>query len=166
MSDLHWVEYACTQNTNFLFDQDIQILRVVKLLGYTGGNRLLILERHWENTYHVSFGVEWQIADWLCLRAGYEPRPTSMPKRYFDLTFPVENLKIYSCGAGIKLTSMMDVDLSFSYLKGSKQEIPNNTSQIMNATDFTKIIYNPFAGLNHEIDTEVYLIGINFNYKW
>lgn len=166
MCDFHWVDWSVIEKDVFVFDQDIQILRVARILGYLGTKRELILERHWEDTYHVSFGAEWQLTDWLCLRAGYEPRPTSVPDRYYDLTCPVQDWKIYSGGAGIKLNPRMSVDLAFSYLKGDEFKLPNNTSLNLNATDFTNIVYNPYAGLNYEQDTEAYLVYVNFNYKW
>jgi long-subunit fatty acid transport protein len=166
MCDFHWADWSAIKKDVFVFDQDIQILKVARLLGYPGKANELILERRWEDTYHVSVGAELQLADWLCLRAGYEPRPSSIPKRCYDMTWPVQNLKIYSCGAGIKLTSQMDVDLVLSYVKGVDWKIPHNASVNLTNSNFTKVIYNPYAGLNYEQDTEVYLFGINFNYKW
>jgi Long-chain fatty acid transport protein len=100
MCDFHWTDWTCADKDSFVFDQDIQILKVAKLLGYTGGNRVLVLERHWKKTQHFSFGAEFQLFDWLSLRAGYEPRPTSVPKKYYDLTWPVQDWKIYTCGWG------------------------------------------------------------------
>lgn len=166
MCDLHWVNWSAIKKDVFVFDQDIQLFKVARLLGYPGAANELILERNWNDTYHVSAGAEYQLFDWLCLRVGYEPRPTSVPSRYYDLTWPVQSWKIYSCGAGIKLTSQMSVDLAFSYLKSDDFKLPNNTSLICNTTVFTKIIYNPFAGLDYKQDTEAYLALVNFNYKW
>ena len=166
MCDFHWTDWTCADKDVFVFDQDIQILRVAKLLGYTGGNRQLILERHWKKTQYFSFGAEFQLFDWLSLRAGYEPRPSSIPKKYYDLTWPVQDWKIYTCGAGIRLNPRMSIDIAYAYLKGDEFKLPNNTSQILNSTNFTKIIYNPYAGLDYEQDTVAHLISINFNYKW
>jgi long-subunit fatty acid transport protein len=166
MCDLHWADWSVIKKDVFVFDQDIQILQVARLLGYPGAKNELILERNMKDTYHVSFGAEWQLTDRFCLRAGYEPRPTSVQERYFDLTLPVQSWKIYSCGAGIRLTYEISVDLALSYLKGDKIKIPNNTSKFLNSTNFTHIIYNPYAGLNYEQETEAYLALINITYKW
>lgn len=166
MCDFHWVNWSAIKRDVFVFDQDIQLLKVVKLLGYTGGDRKLILERHWEDTCHVSYGAEFQLFDWLSLRAGFEPRPSSVPDKYYDLTWPVQDWKIYSGGLGIKVNDKVSVDLGYSYLVGKNRKIPNNKSRIFNSTDFTKIIYNPYAGLNYEQDTEAHLILVNLNYVW
>jgi long-subunit fatty acid transport protein len=166
MCDLHWVDWSVHKKDVFKFDQDIQLFRVTKLLGYSGGDDTLVLERHWKDTWHVSFGTEYQLFNWLCLRAGYEPRKSSIPDKYYDLTWPIHDWKMYTCGAGIKLASNMDIDFAFAYLTGKEYKLPNNTSQILNSTDFTKIVYNPYAGLDYKQKTEGYLISINFNYKW
>ena len=47
----------------FVFDQEIQLLQLVKMLGYTGGNDTLVLKRNFEDTWHWSVGLEYDILD-------------------------------------------------------------------------------------------------------
>ncbi|MCB2149457.1 MAG: outer membrane protein transport protein, partial [Deltaproteobacteria bacterium] len=65
MADLHWADWSVLNQDKFVFDQDIQLLQLVKLLGYTGGNDTLILERNFKDTWHWSVGLEYDILDWL-----------------------------------------------------------------------------------------------------
>ena len=44
MADLHWADWSVLNQDQFIFDQDIQLLKLVKMLGYTGGNDTLISE--------------------------------------------------------------------------------------------------------------------------
>ena len=55
------------------------------------------------------------------------------------------------------------LDLGFTYIT-SKVKINFNQSKLFNSTNFTDIIYNPFAGLEYESETTAYIIA--FNMTW
>jgi long-subunit fatty acid transport protein len=126
-------------------------------MGYTGGNNALVVERDMEDTWHWSVGIEYQALDWLALRAGYEKRPTSTQKDYWDAIYFLPDMEFYGAGVGFRLPKDVKIDLGVGYLRNESMKIDNNESTNMNSTDFTRIVYNPFAGLDYEQETYIYI---------
>jgi len=157
MFDLHWADWSVIEDDHFDFDQDIQVFRLAKLLGYTGGNRALVVERDMEDTWHWSVGMEYQATDWLSLRAGYENRPTSAQKDLWDALYFLPDMDFYGAGVGLHLPKDVHIDIGLGYLVNDSITIANNESSNMNSTDFTDIVYNPYAGLDYEQETALYL---------
>jgi len=182
LCDLHWTEWSAWEDTEIVFDQKIQLLRLAKLMGYTKGSDRLVIANNFKNTWHVSYGLEYQIVDNFALRLGYEARPTSVRNEYFG-PVPMPDMKIYSIGFGLKLDDMRkkkpkdamefqhqtskpcSIDFCFTYLE-SHYEVKSDSSVNLNSTVFTNAVYNPYAGLDYEIDIESYVISINMNFKW
>ncbi len=164
--DYHWNNTSVVRKERFVMDQDLQILEVARFLGYPGEANELTLKRKWKDVDHFSFGTEIQVHDRLVLRAGYEPRPTAIPKETYDLTLPIQSWDIYSLGAGVSVGSRLTIDAAFSYLKGRRFKIPNDTSSLMNSTELSGIIYNPYAGLDYEQDTEAYIVFVSATWSF
>ena len=57
------------------------------------------------------------------------------------------------------------LDLGFSYIT-SEYKVNFNQSKNFNSTNFTDMIYNPFAGLEYEMKTTIYIISLNQTYYW
>lgn len=157
MFDLHWANWSVVEEDRFEFDQDIQLFRLAKLMGYTGGNRALVVQRRMADTWHWSVGMEYQATDWLSLRAGYSKRPTSARKDLWDALYFMPDVDFYGAGIGLQLPKKMKLDLGLGYLVNKSLEIDNNESTNMNSTDFTRIVYNPYAGLDYKQETAIYL---------
>lgn len=157
MADLHWANWSVLKRDEFIFDQDIQLLQLVKMLGYTGGNDTMILTRNFKDTWHWSVGLEYDILDWLTFRCGYERRETSVRPELFDLMYALPDLENFGAGFGIKLKNGVVIDIAAGYIINESYEVPNNTSTNMNSTDFTDPVYNPYAGLDYEQKTATYL---------
>jgi long-subunit fatty acid transport protein len=157
LADLHWANWSVLKEDRLEFDQDIQLLKIVKLLGYTGGNHTLVIQRDFKDTLHWSVGTEIQLLDWLCLRMGYEQRETSVQDRLYDLLYALPDLENYGAGLGIKLKNGISIDLAFAYIVSQGFKVPDNTSTNLNSTEFTNPVYNPYAGLDYEQDTVTYM---------
>jgi long-subunit fatty acid transport protein len=157
LADLHWANWSVLNEDRFVFDQDIQLLRLVKMLGYTGGNDTLVLERNFEDTWHWSVGLEYDILDWLTFRCGYERRVTSVQPELFDLMYALPDLENFGAGFGIRLKSGLTIDIAGGYVINESYSVPSNTSTNMNSTDFTHPVYNPYAGLNYNQKTVTYM---------
>jgi len=155
--DLHWADWSAVKEDRFEFDQDIQLFRLAKLMGYTGGNRALVVQRRMEDTWHWSVGMEYQATNWLSLRAGYSKRPTSTQKDLFDALYFMPDVDFYGAGIGLRLPKKMKLDLGLGYLVNKSKKIDNNESTNLNSTDFTKIVYNPYAGLDYEQELEIFM---------
>lgn len=161
MCDAHWIDYSETKEWTLTFDQAIQPLQVAKLVGHTDGSDTLALTRAMEDEIHMSYGAELQVLEWLFLRCGYENRKTSVNPAYFDLMAPIPDLDFYGAGIGIKLKSGVEIDLSAGYLVSDRWNVPNNTSDNLNSTDFTDAVYNPYGGLDVSGEMEVKLLAAN-----
>lgn len=156
-SDLHWANWSVQKEDRFVFDQNIQLLQFVKVLGYTGGNRALVAQRNFKDTWNWGAAAELRLFDWLYLRGGYERRNSSAPPGFYDMLHPMPDLDSYGTGLGIKLKNGVEIDLGFGYMVSKTFRIENNGSVNINSTDFTKPVYNPYAGLNYEQKMRVYL---------
>ncbi|MGB9498829.1 MAG: OmpP1/FadL family transporter [Dissulfuribacterales bacterium] len=157
--DLHWAQWSSTQEDNFQTDQDIQLLQLVKMLGYTGGHRNLIIQRQLKDTLHWSAALEYQLTRKLELRCGYEFRPTSVQDKLYDSQYFVPDLHNIGIGAGVKLPHGVTLDVGLSCLFNPSKKTPNNSSTNMNSTDFFYPIYNPYAGLNVEQKTYIWMLS-------
>ncbi|MCF8025074.1 MAG: outer membrane protein transport protein [Desulfobacteraceae bacterium] len=155
--DVHWADWSVVEEDRFEFDQNIHLFRFAKLMGYTGGNSALVVKRDMKDTWHWSVGMEYQLFDFLSLRAGYEKRPTSARKDLWDALYFVPDMEFYGAGLGVHLPHDVKIDLGFGYLFNKELTIENNESTNMNSTDFTNIVYNPYAGLDYEQETEIYI---------
>ena len=160
LADLHWANWSVIQQDRFVFDQDLQLLKFVKVLGYSGGNDALVMTRKFKDTWNWGVGIEYQALDWLSLRMGYERRKSSTRDNYFDLLYAIPDLDSYGAGFGLKLKNDTVVDVGFGYQVSKGYRVPNNGSVNLNSTLFTKPVYNPYAGLNYEQDTEVFLASV------
>ena len=155
--DIHYNRWSVVQQDNFQVDQDIQLLQLVKMLGYGGGHRNLIIQRQLEDTIHWSAAIEYQLKPNLALRCGYEFRPTSVQDELYDSQYFVPDLHNVGIGAGVNLPHGISLDVGLGCLFNRSKKIPNNSSTNMNSTDFFYPVYNPYAGLDVEQETYFWL---------
>lgn len=159
MADIHWADWSALKADSFVFDQDIQLLEVVRMLGYTGGDDTLVIERNFEDSWHWSVGLELELLDWLVFRCGYERRITSVQPEMYDLLYALPDLENYGLGFSIRFKSGVTIDLAAGYIINESFKVSNNSSINLNSTDFTNPVYNPYAGLNYEQKTVTYMGG-------
>lgn len=159
--DVKWANWSVLKRDKFVFDQDIQLLRLVKMLGYTYGNRTMILKRNFRDTWDWGIGLKYQLLDNLELRMGYEWRKTPVRHELFDLMYALPSLHCFGGGVGITLPNKMQVDLAFEYIVNKGFSVANDSSTNLNSVDFTDVVYNPYAGLDYEQDTETYMGSLN-----
>jgi long-subunit fatty acid transport protein len=157
--DANWVDWSVMKDNNFEFDQQIQLLQLVKMLGYTGGHYNLIVKRDLKDTISWSTGLEYQVNQKLELRCGYEWRPTSVQDNLYDLQLFFPDLHFVGIGAGLKLPHDTIADIGVGYFFNPSHKVPNNSSDNLNSTDFFKPVYNPYAGLDYEQETNIYIIS-------
>ncbi len=165
MIDLHWADWSVAKETRLTFDQDIQLLQLVKLLGYAEGNRDLVMQNDFEDSLDPSIAIEYQLSKKLTLRCGYSKRTTSVQKELRDLlgnTMP--DMNFFGAGVGLTLPNNHKIDLSFgAMINDGKSKIANNTSTNLNSTDFFRPVYNPYAGLDVEQDMAIYLVSLGLS---
>ncbi|MBC2716166.1 MAG: hypothetical protein HF978_12735 [Desulfobacteraceae bacterium] len=161
--DVQWAQWSIIQEDNFQTDQDIQLLQLVKMLGYTGGHRNLIIPRELKDTLHWSAGLEYQLKPNLALRCGYEFRPTSTRANLYDQQYFVPDLHNIGVGVGVKLPHGVTLDIGLGYAFNHSNKIPNNSTQNLTSTDFFIPVYNPYAGLDVEQKLEIFTFAVAVN---
>jgi len=157
LADVHWADWSTLKEDRFVFDQDIQLLQLVKVLGYTGGNRSLVLPREFKDTWHWSVGLQYRFTDWLTVFLGYERRPTSVSPAHFDNIYSLPDLDSYGGGCSLTFENGLQLDLGFAYLVNDAYVVGANGSDLLNSTDPFKPVYNPYAGLIYRQKTETYM---------
>ena len=179
--DANWTEWSAWKSLEIVFDRDMALLQLARLSGYQGGSNRLVIINGFKDTWHLSYGVEIMASDHLTLRLGYEDRPTSNTAEYFG-PVPLGDIKLYSAGIGIKhnepprkYKGLIDlihqalapdyVDLGVTYMTSS-YTCNYNESVNFNNTEFTKMIYNPFAGLTYEQNTTAWFLSLKQSYVW
>lgn len=158
--DVHWADWSSWTGQEVTFDQDISLLRFARLSGYGYPVNQMAYYQKFDDTIHWSTGIEIIPSDMLTFRFGYELRPTSMDEAYYDAMAGLPDLHNFGSGLGITLENGVVIDVSLTYMIGEKVTIPNNTSVLMNSTDWTKPVKNPYVGLDFNQEMTVYAIGV------
>jgi len=163
MCDLHWIDYSATSTYTMVFDQDLHTFMVSKFVGHLDGDNRLILDMDMKDETHLSFGLEYQLLDWLAVRCGYEDRKTSVNMDYFSLLAPLPDTDYYGLGMGINLKSGLKIDLAVGYITSGRWHVPNNTSKNLNSTEFIDSVYNPYAGMDVSGSIRATIVSANFS---
>lgn len=71
--------------------------------------------KHWKDVWRFNVGVEYDVLDWLTLRAGYVFDQSPMTEKYEDYLVPTDDRHIYSFGVGFKWDAWT-LDLSYAYI--------------------------------------------------
>jgi long-subunit fatty acid transport protein len=165
MCDLHWANWISTKSYTLQFEPEDQsplaVLQLANILGYhldPNTPNTLIYEKELNPTWHISFGLEYQLKECLALRMGYENRKSNTDDAYFDLlTMP--DIDFYGAGLGWKMKQGVELDLGFGYMVNSGSTIHNGISQNLN--QLHSPIYSPYAGQNCETTFEAYFLSMN-----
>lgn len=181
--DAHWTDWEAWPALEIQFDQKIQMFRFVRMLGYTGGPKTMIVNFGLENTWHLSYGLEIRPIKKLAIRFGYEPRPSSVPDDQFG-PLPMADMEIMSAGFGLvieekpkpKPGNMHDlmkqmqhptaIDFTVTCVKQKDKHVGFNESTGMNSVEFTNIVYNPYAGLEFDQEMTTWVFLLNQVFKW
>lgn len=155
--DAGYTNWSVQDKMDLHFDQEIQAFKLAKLLAYPYGNYDLVTTLGLKDTIDYGIGVEYKLNNKLTLRCGYERRPTSVPKKYYGL-LPFPDLDYYAAGFGLKLPHQTTLNVALGLMINTSYTVPDNGSTNLNSTDFTNLVYNPYAGLNYKQRTTI-IIG-------
>lgn len=160
--DYKWTETSVWDEFAFYFDENIQVLQVLSLVGINGVQpNALIIPRGYEDASNFAFGVEYRYSDSLALRAGYEPRKSGIPKDKLDFLIPLGDFDLYGVGFEYKLSPSQIVDVALGYAK-SDQKIPSGSSTNGNSAILDNFVYNPSAGLDVRSTLEATLLEFSY----
>lgn len=167
--DVKWVDYDVLEELRFEFDQNLDYLVLASVVNQTadlyygqlGGDFAdpdeLRLQRQYESVVDWSVGFEYQFNDNLKLRAGYEPRSSSIPEQRQDLLIPMGEAKLYTLGFGYRLEQNTELDVGFGYLV-SEIHIDPGESRNSNSSLEGDVVYNPYRDLaiDHRLDAYIF----------
>ncbi len=83
-------------------------------LDLTAGNSVIPLPKHWRDTYLFSLSAEYQVLDWLTLRAGVSYETSPMNPDYAEYLLPTNGRFNYGIGAGFHKDNWA-IDLAYNY---------------------------------------------------
>ncbi len=66
--------------------------------------------------WNLGIGIEYSATDRLKLRAGYEPRSSSIPDGKRNTMVPINNAQLFGLGVGYRFDADTDLDLSVAFL--------------------------------------------------
>ena len=157
LADLHWANWSLWQQQRLVFDQKIQPLQSAKFMGSNSGPYQIVQNLYLKDSLDWSVGMEYQMLDWLMLRAGYENRKSSVPDEYFGVGTALADLNYLGTGLGIKLKNDIDIDLAFAYVFSPTYTSPSNSSKSMNSTSLVDATSSSYPGLNYEQNFAIFL---------
>lgn len=71
--------------------------------------------KRWRDTWRFNTGIEYDVLDWMTLRAGYVWDQSPMTEKYEDYLVPTDDRNIYSVGMGLHWDSWT-VDMAYAYI--------------------------------------------------
>lgn len=142
-ADVSYADWAKWNQLTFEFDQSVKLLEMARLFGYAN-SRQATFKMGFKSVVNYSFGTQINVTKNLSLRAGYEPRKSSIPGDKMSLLAPLPDTRLKSLGLRYRFDSGAEVNLTGSYIKGS-YNIPARSDCNLNCDDFFNLIYNPYA---------------------
>ncbi|MED5620506.1 OmpP1/FadL family transporter [Ideonella sp. BN130291] len=162
--DAGWTNWKRWDKLTFQFDKQINLLMMARLFGQTDPSKLVI-PRGYKNTVDYSAGLQVQLTDKIVVRAGYEPRKSSIPTNKMDLIAPLPDITVKSLGLGYQLKEGTRIDVAASYASATFN-LPAETSCNLNCSNFFNVIYNPYAGLDVSGGIRIRYFGIQLTHPF
>lgn len=158
--DANWSNWKRWDKLTFQFDQSIKLLEMARIFGQADSTKLVI-QRGYRNTIDYGVGLQLNVTDEIALRAGYQPRKSSVPENKIDLISPLPDITIKSLGVGYAAKDGTRIDVGASYASG-RFHVPPDGSCNLNCTNFFNAVYNPYAGLDVNGGIRIRYFGVAF----
>jgi len=159
-ADVSYADWAQWNELTFKFDQSIKLLEMARLFGHPNSNQATF-PMGFKSIVNYSFGAQLNVTKKLSLRAGYEPRKSSIPGDKMSLLAPLPDTVLRSVGLRYKFDNGSELNLAASYMKGS-YNIPARSNCNLNCDGFFNIIYNPYAATSIAGDLKVRYAGLSW----
>lgn len=163
-ADYKFTEWSEWKNIPVEFSDSIGVIFLASLLqpeAAPAGGKQVNFPLGLEDTWNLSLGVEYQWNDKLAIRAGYEDRPSSIPKESRSPLLPIGDTTLYSLGANYKMSENENFEFAIGTMK-SKVHMPGNTSKLGNYEDYRVFIYNPYSGNDITARLDVLLLEMSY----
>lgn len=159
-ADVSYADWAQWKEITFRFDRSIKMLELARLFGYTDSTKATF-QMGFRSVVNFGFGAQLFVTPKLTLRAGFEPRKSSIPGDKMSLLAPLPDTKLRSLGLRYRFDNGSELNLAASYLTG-KYNIPARSDCNLNCDGFFNVIYNPYAATDVAGKLVVRYAGLSF----
>ena len=163
MFDIKWQNWSAIDRQSIEFGSNLKTLALFATQYSDSAKQSadqIVIEKHFDDTINYGIGMEYQLYESLCLRTGYEYRPTASSEEYFDLvSLPTTHL--IGGGIGYRLKKRLKIDFGIGFMFNTRDTISANTSNNINIADDP--IHSPYPGQNYHLDIHAYILSANIS---
>ncbi|MBA56731.1 MAG: aromatic hydrocarbon degradation protein [Pseudomonadales bacterium] len=160
--DAKWTDWAVWDGLKVEFDKPLDFTKLATLVSSYSELTELTIPRHYKSVWNWAFGVEYQYSNRLALRAGYEPRKSSIPDDKQDVLLPLGDADLYTVGFEWRMPGDKILEVGVGYMTASA-DVPAGSSTNANSSDhFNNFIYNPYAGTDFSSSAQAYLFELSY----
>lgn len=176
--DLGWTDFDKWNELVLEFDRPVSFLSSAKIMGPgLVTDTTLRQPLGFKSVWSPAFGFAYDLNSRIQLRAGYEPRATSIPDEKRSIQAPLGFMNMYSVGMGYQWDKDTVVDFSLAFMqsketiKADPQGSENtgnypNSSDALNRNCLTCTVTNPYPGLDVKTSFTVGAAGITYRTKF
>jgi long-subunit fatty acid transport protein len=161
MLDIKWQNWSAIDRQSIEFGSDLKTLALYSTQ-YPENERpsanQIVIEKHFDDTFNYGVGLEYQLYESLCVRTGYEYRPTASSDEYFDLT-TLPTTHLIGAGVGIRMKKRLTINLGLGFIFNTRDTIKANTSNNLNIADDP--IHSPYPGQDYYLDIHSFILSAN-----
>jgi len=176
--DLGWTDFDKWDYLELKFDRPVSFLSSAKILapGLVTDTSLK-QPLGFKSVWSPAFGFGYDLNSRVQLRAGYEPRATSIPDEAMSIQAPLGFAELYTMGMGYVWDKDSVVDFSIAFMQ-SKETIYadpqeqndvgpySNSSNALNRNCLTCTVTNPYPSLDVRTKLTIGAVGITYRTKF
>ena len=176
--DLGWTDFDKWDYLELQFDRPVSFLSSAKILAPgLVTDTTLKQPLGFKSVWSPAFGFAYDMNSRVQLRAGYEPRATSIPDDAMSVQAPLGFAELYSLGMGYIWDKDSVVDFSIAFMQ-SKETIYadpqeendvgpySNSSNSLNRNCLTCTVTNPYPSLDVRTKLTIGAVGITYRTKF
>lgn len=176
--DAGWTDFDEWDSLDIQFDRQVSFLSTAKILSPDlVTDTTLEMPLNFRSVWTYNIGMAMDLNSRIQLRAGFEPRHSSIPKDSRSLQAPIGFMRMYAVGLGYQWDLDTTIDLSMSFMKSvehikadpqdasSNNEYPNSSNSL-NRNCLTCVVTNPYPGLDVDTKLTIGHAGISFRTKF
>ena len=176
--DLGWTDYDTWDELILEFDRPVSFLSSAKIMApELVTDTTLKMPLNMQSVWSKAFGFGWDVSSRLQLRAGYEPRETSIPADALSMQAPLGFAEMYTLGLGYQWDKDSVVDLSLAFMESNEliEADPQSESEAgrfptssnaINRNCLTCTVTNPYPGLDVKTNVTIGAFGITYRTKF
>jgi long-chain fatty acid transport protein len=143
--DAYWTEWSTFDKLSVTYNTPVA--------GASGFS----IDKDWRDTWSLGFGVQYNLNQYIDLRAGYIYDQSPVPDRTLDPTVFFGDSQLYCIGLGVKF-DRFTADLAYNYLQSKDRSFDNSVGDAP----------NPGGGrvTGDFKDADMHILVVNINYKF